>query len=264
MSSGPLRSSTQLDLLQLPFRKAKLVLVASHCYSVTTSCLTLCDPMDCSLPGFPVLHYPLELAQTHVYCGEGNGTPLQYSCLENPMDGGAWWAAVHGVAKSWTRVSEFTFTFHFHFSLSCIGEGNGNPLQCSCLENPRDGGTWWAAIYGVRQSWTRLKQLSSSSMSIESVMPSNHFIICRPLLLPSIFSIIRVFSNDAALCTRWSNYWSFNFSISLSNEYSGLISFRIDWFDLLAVRGTLKNLFQRTTPRFPRHQEMRAFVSCMA
>ena len=133
MSSGPLRSSTQLDLLQLPFRKAKLVLVASHCYSVTTSCLTLCDPMDCSLPGFPVLHYLLELAQTHVYCGEGNGTPLQYSCLENPMDGGAWWAAVHGVAKSWTRVSEFTFTFHFHFSLSCIGEGNGNPLQCSCL-----------------------------------------------------------------------------------------------------------------------------------
>ena len=71
---------------------------------------------------------------------EGNGTPLQYSCLENPMDGGAWWAAVHGVAKSWTQLSDFTFTFHFHFSLSCIGEGNGNPLQCSCLENPRDGG----------------------------------------------------------------------------------------------------------------------------
>ena len=69
---------------------------------------------------------------------EGNGTPLQYSCLENPMDGGAWWATVHGVTKSWTRLSDFTFTF----SLSCIGEGNGNPLQCSCLENPRDGGAW--------------------------------------------------------------------------------------------------------------------------
>ena len=65
-------------------------------------------------------------------CGEGNGTLLQYSCLENPMDGGAWWAEIHGVAKSQTRL-------HFHFSLSCIGEGNGNPLQCSCLENPRDG-----------------------------------------------------------------------------------------------------------------------------
>ena len=71
---------------------------------------------------------------------EGNGTPLQYSCLENPMDGGAWWAAIHGVAKSRTRLSDFTFTFHF--SLSCIGEGNGNPLQCFCLENPRDGGAW--------------------------------------------------------------------------------------------------------------------------
>ena len=66
------------------------------------------------------------------------------------MDGGAWWAAVHGVAKSRTRLSDFTFTF----SLSCIGEGNGNPLQCSCLENPRDGGAWWAAIYGVAQSRT--------------------------------------------------------------------------------------------------------------
>ena len=93
--------------------------------------------------------------------GEGNGTPLQYSCLENPMNGGAWWAAVHGVAKSQTRLQ-----LHFHFSLSCIGEGNGNPLQCSCLENPRDGGAWWAAIYGVAQSWTRLKCLSSSSLPI--------------------------------------------------------------------------------------------------
>ena len=66
--------------------------------------------------------------------GEGNGTPLQYSRLENPMDGGAWWAAVHEVAKSDTAKR-----LHFHFSLSCIGEGNGNALQCSCLENPRDG-----------------------------------------------------------------------------------------------------------------------------
>ena len=90
-----------------------------------------------------------------------NGTPLQYSCLENPMDGGAWWAAVHGVAKSRAGLSDFTF--NFHFPLSCIGEGNGNPLQCSCLENPRDGGAWWAAVYGVAQSRTGLKRLSSSS-----------------------------------------------------------------------------------------------------
>ena len=93
-----------------------------------------------------------------IIIGEGNGAPLQYSCLENPMDGGAWWAAVHGVAKSRTRLR-----LHFHFPLSCIGEGNGNPLQCSCLENPRDEGAWWAAIYGVAQSRTRLKRLSSSS-----------------------------------------------------------------------------------------------------
>ena len=68
------------------------------------------------------------------------------------MDGGAWWAAVHGVAKSGTRLSDFTFTFHF--PLSCIGEGDGNPLQCSCLENPRDRGAWWAAVYGVAESDT--------------------------------------------------------------------------------------------------------------
>ena len=72
----------------------------------------------------------------------GNGNPLQYSCLENPRDGGACWAAVYGVAQSWTRLSDSTFNFHFQFPLSCIGEGNGNPLQCSCLENPMDGEAW--------------------------------------------------------------------------------------------------------------------------
>ena len=95
---------------------------------------------------------------------EGNGTPLQYSCLENLMDGGAWKAAVHGVAKGRTRLSDFNFTFHFHFSLSCTGEGNGNPLQCSCLENSRDGGAWWAAVYGVAQSRTRLRRLNRASL----------------------------------------------------------------------------------------------------
>ena len=148
------------------------------------------------------------MGKTRDLFGEGNGTPLQYSCLENPMDRGAWCAAVHGVPESWTRLSDFTFTFHFHAwkrkwqptpvflpgesqgrwslvgcrlwghtesdmterlhfssSLSCIGEGNGNPLQCSCLENPRDSGAWWAAVYGS-QSRTRLKRLSSSSSSM--------------------------------------------------------------------------------------------------
>ena len=81
--------------------------------------------------------------------------------------------------------------------------------------------------------------------SIESMMPSNHIILCCPLLLqPSVFPSIRVFSNESILCIRWPKYWSFSFSISPSNEYSGLISFRIDWLDLLAVQGTLKSLLQ--------------------
>ena len=101
----------------------------------------------------------------HHKFGEGNGTSLQYSCLENPVDGGAWQAAVPGVAKGQTQLSDITF----HFSLSCIGEGNGNLLQCSCLENPRDGGAWWAAVCGVAQSRTRLKRLSSSSNTINYV-----------------------------------------------------------------------------------------------
>ena len=140
--------------------------------------------------------------------------PISCSFLENPRDGGAWWAAIYRVAQSrirltrlssntplyicttaflsWRRQwhptpvllpgkshgwrslvgcspwgreeSDTTDRLHFHFSLSCIGEENGNPLQCSCLENPRDGGAWWAAIYGVAQSRTRLKRLSSSSI----------------------------------------------------------------------------------------------------
>ena len=82
-------------------------------------------------------------------------------------------------------------------------------------------------------------------MSIESVMPSNHVILCRPLLLlPSIFPNIRVFSNESALHILWPKYWSFSFNISPSNEHAGLISFRMDWLDLLAVQGTLKNLLQ--------------------
>ena len=81
-------------------------------------------------------------------------------------------------------------------------------------------------------------------MSIESMMPSNHLILCHPLLLPSIFPSIRVFSNESALHMRWPKYWSFSFNISPSKEHPGLISFRMDWLDLLAVQGTLKSLLQ--------------------
>ena len=102
---------------------------------------------------------------------------------------------------------------------------------------------WTAARQASRSianSWSLLKL-----MSIESVMPSNHLILCRPLLLPpSVFPTIMVFSKESVLRIRWPKYWSFSFSISLSNEYSGLISFRMDWLDLFAVQGTLKSLLQ--------------------
>ena len=117
---------------------------------------------------------------------EGNGTPLQCSCLENPRDRGASWAAIYGVAQSRTRLKRL----HSHFSLSCTGEGNGNPLQCSCLENPRDGRASWAAVYGVAQSRTRLKRLSSSSSNWLSYLHFWHLcsvftglsLLVRPLL----------------------------------------------------------------------------------
>jgi len=94
--------------------------------------------------------------------GEGNGNPLQYSYLENPLDGGAWWAAVHRVAQGRTQMKQLSMH-------ACIGEGNGNPLQYSCLENPRARGAWWAAIYEVTQSWTWLKWLSRSNSSSSSM-----------------------------------------------------------------------------------------------
>ena len=120
-----------------------ILLQSTCCCSVDQSCLTLCNPMDCSTPGFPVLHYI---------------------------------------------------------------------------------------------SWSLLKL-----MSITLVIPSNHLILCQPLLLPpSIFPSIRVFSSESALCIRWSKYWSFSFSISPFNEYSGLVSFGLDWFDLLAVQGNFQ------------------------
>ena len=101
---------------------------------------------------------------------------------------------------------------------------------------------WTAACQAslsITNSWSLLKL-----MSIESVMPSNHLILCHPLLLPSIFPSIKVFSNESVLHIRWPKYWSFSFSISPSNEYSGLIFFRMDWLDLLAVQGTLQSLLQ--------------------
>ena len=139
-----------------------IFIVITFCCSVAQLCPTLCNPMDYSMPGFPVLHHLTELAQTPV---------------------------------------------------------------------------------------------------IELVMPSNHLILCRPLLLlPLVFSSIRVFSNELVLRIRWPKYWNFSFSISLSNEYSGLISFRIGWLDLLAAQGTLKSLLQHHSSKISIPQHSAFFI----
>ena len=117
--------------------------------------------------------------------------------------------------------------------------------------------TPWTAACQASLSITNSRSLLKL-MCIASVMPSNHLILCHPLLLlPSIFPSIRVFSNELVLCIRWSKYWSFSISISPSNEYSGLVSFRMDWLDLLAVQGILKSLLQH-------HSSKASILSCLA
>ena len=157
--------------LKLNIQKAKIMISSPitssqiQFSSVVQSCLTLCNTMDCSMPGLPVHHQLLESTQTHVHC---------------------------------------------QASLSITNSRSLHKL-----------------------------------MSIESVMPCNHLILCHPLLLPSsIFPSIRVFSNESVLCIRWPKYQNFSFDISPSKEHSGLISFRMDWLDLLAFQGTLKSLLQ--------------------
>ena len=116
----------------------------------------------------------------------------------------------------------YIYTVHFVQSFSCV----------QLFATPRTTAHRASLYFTISQSLLKL-------MCIESVMPSSHLVLCRPLLLlPSVFPSIRVFSAESALCIRWPKYWSFSFSISPSSEYSGLISFRIDWFDLLAIQGT--------------------------
>ena len=160
------------------------------------------------------------------------------------------WVAIF----SWKLSSPLRDQTHISFKhlLSTAGgfftnEPLGKPkngissVQFSLSVIPNSATPWIAArqaSLSITNSWSLLKL-----MSIESVMPSNHLILCLPLLLlPSIFPSMRVFSNESALCIRWPKYWSFSFNSSPSNEYSGLLSFRMDWLDLLAVQGTLKSL----------------------
>ena len=139
---------------------------------------------------------------------------------------------IHTHARARARAHTHTHTpFIYEFSsiqsLSCV-ELFATPWTAACQ-----------AFLSVTNSQSLLKL-----MSIQSVMPSNHLIFCHPLLLSSSFSGSKVFSNELVLCIRWPKYWSFSFSISPSSEYLGLISFRINWFDLFALQGTLKSLLQ--------------------
>ena len=124
------------------------------------------------------------------------------------------------------------------------------------LSHVRLFATQWTAARQASLSITNFRSLLKL-MSIESVMPSNHLILCCPLLLPLIFSSIRVFSNESAIHIKWSKYWSFNFNISPSNEHSGLIFFRMDWLHLHAVHGTLKSLLQH-------HSSKASILRCSA
>ena len=121
-------------------------------------------------------------------------------------------------------------------------------------------GTLWTAACQASLSITNSQSLLKLT-SIKSVLPSNQLILCHPLLLlPSIFPSIRVFSNESVLLISWPNYWSFSFSISPSNEYSGLISFKMDWFDLFSVQGTLKSLLQHHSSKASIHQHSAFFI----
>ena len=134
-------------------------------------------------------------------------------------------------------VVNFPLNFYFMWGLASV-QFSSVAQSCPTLCDPMDCST---PGFPVHHQLPELLKL----MSIESVMPSNHLILCHPLLLlPSIFSSIRVFSNEFALHIRWAKFWSFSFNISPSNEHPGPISFRMDWLDLLAVRGTLKSLLQ--------------------
>ena len=129
-------------------------------------------------------------------------------------------------------------------------------MKVKLFSRVRLSATPWTVAGQDSLSFT-ISQSLLKLMSIELVMPSNYLILCHPLLLPpSIFSSIRVFSNESVLLIRWPKYWSFSFNISPSNEYSGLVSFRMDWLDLLAVQGTLKSLLQ--------HHSSKASVWCSA
>ena len=192
-------------------------------FSVSQTCLTIWDGVNCRPLGSSV-HGIFEaklLEWVAISCSRGSSWPRDQTHLSRISCLGRWilyhWA-------SWEAPKNASVQFSSVQSLSHV----------QLFATP------WTAARQASLSITNSRN-PLKPMSIESVMPSNHLILCRPfLLLPSIFPSIRVFSNESALRIRWPKYWSFSFNISPSNEHQGLISFRMDWLDLLAVQGTLK------------------------
>ena len=192
--------------------------------SVTKSCSTLCDPMDYSPPGSSV----------H---GIFQARILQWVAISSSRD-----LPDPGMQLASPIVACRLFTSEPLVTIKPCLIVQFSSVQS--LSRVRLFATPWTEACQAFLSITNSRRLQKL-MSIESVMPSNHLILCRPLLLlPSIFPSIRVFSNESVLCIRCPKYWSFSISISPSNEYSGWISFRMDWLDLLAVQGTLRSLLQ--------------------
>ena len=242
--------------------------------------LWLCDPMECSMPSFPVLHHLLEVAQTYFhwvgdarymiharYIASVHG--YDFSLLQRAKFYVAGASVLLSFSKYFMTETQVP-TQHWYLEIqSIIGapllkklhvgpDNQWSPGPTSLSRPPHWSFPWLVKVKVTQSVWvfatprTAVCQASLSFtiswsllklMSIESVIPSNHFILCRPLLLlPSIFPSIRVFSNDLALCIRWPKYESFSVSISPSNEYSRLISFRIGRLDLFAVQRTLQSL----------------------
>ena len=216
--------------------------------SLSQLCKTLCDHMEYSTPGFPVHHQTPQFAQTRVYLIDDAIQPshsllfplLAPFNLSEHQDLFQEVNSLHPVAK----VSRFQVQHQFS--------------SVQSLSRVRPFVTPWIAACQASLSITNPQSLLKL-MPIKSVMHSSHLILCRPLLLlPPIPPSIRVFSNESTLCMRWPKCWSFSFSVSPSNEHAGLISFRMDWLDLLAVQGTLKSLSDTTVEK---HQFVGAQLS---
>ena len=204
------------------------------CCAVSQLCLTLCDPMDCSTPGLPVPHHLLEFAQVHVHYTDDAILSWVF-CLDSTS-----------ISSSDTLISLLIWTYLFLYTVSKKKTKTKTLISITLLLSCP------VVLYSLRpHELQHTRPLSSFIISrslpkfmlIALVMPSSHLILwCLLVLLPLIFPSIRNFSSKSSVHIKWPKYWSFSFSISPSSEYSGLISLKIDWLDLLAVQGTFRSL----------------------